>query len=918
MRYCPPLLIVYSCNTKDLSSEARPSTALSVTDLRCEGLYQAQQVDTAAPRFSWRLEVQPEHARDVRQIACQLRVVEVDSYGRALGAPVESGRLETDASQWVVLPGFTAKGRTSYAWQVRIWDNRGEASDWSAPHRFGTGLCGGKWPAKWIGDGRTLLLSETAPARYFRGVLSLEELPVRARLYVSALGLVEPWLNGQKVTNDLFIPGWPDYRRRVFYAAFDVTHLLREGDNTVGTVLADGWYSGTLIPGHQYGHEAMFSAFLDLVDADGRITTITTDEGWRWTDTGPITSNSIYDGEAYDARRELADWCAPRSSAGGDDWRPVRVKHVWHGENIPAAFTARLSAPVRRVEMVRPVGVQRLGSDVHVFDLGQNLAGWVRLRVCAKAGQEFTLRFAEMLEPDGSLHTANLRSAKATARYVAKGAEVEEWEPTFTYFGFRYVELSGVEELLPDAVTGVVVHADLPQSGHFECSDPLLNQLWRNTLWGQKSNFVEVPTDCPQRDERAGWTGDAQIFASTALYNMEAGNFFRQWLFSVRDGFRDDPEGGFPDIAPYTGFFHGSAGWTEAGIIVPWNVWLHTGDRRVLTENLPAIQHALELMAAQSPDGIRRSPATYGDWLSPGFERGKYPPRYELVATAYFAFALDLAARIADVLGRPELAASNRALRERVRYAFQREYIDKDGRVADDVQTSYLLTLAFDLAPPELRKCVVGHLVRTIEEKHNHLATGFLGTPLLTPVLTSIGRVDLAYSILKQTSYPGWLYSIVNGATTVWERWDSWTPENGFHEDGMNSFNHYTYGSVVSWFYDTIAGLQPLPEAPGWKRIRIAPQPGGGLTRAAARLQTPYGEACSAWRIDEGRLHLTVGIPPNTDAEVVLPVQDVAGVLLDGALLSRHDLAVVTTCSDGRVSITLPSGRYEFILDAAI
>ena len=668
-----------------------------------------------------------------------------------------------------------------------------------------------------------------------------------------------------------------------------------------------------MIPRHQYGQQAMLSAFLDLTDEKGAVTTISSGEAWRWTDAGPITSSSIYHGETYDARRELAGWSDPRPSADGEGWRPVTVRA---GRHTPAAFTARLSPPVRRIESLDPIAVRRRGPDVHVYDLGQNITGWVRLRVEAAAGREIKLRFAEMLEPDGSLHTANLRTARATSLYVARGAEVEEWEPRFTYFGFRYVELSGVEDPRPDAVRGVVLHTDLPRIGEFESSSPLLNRLFRNTVWSQKGNFLELPTDCPQRDERAGWSGDAQVFTPTALYNMDAGTFFRQWLYSLRDGLRDDAHGGYPDVAPYTGFGHGSPGWAEAGVIVPWAVWLHTGDPRVLAENLPAIQHALELMAAQSPEGIRLVPPSWGDWLAPGFPRYKSPPRQDLVATAYYAHGADLAARVADVLGRQELAASNRALRDRARTAYQRAYIAADGRLADDVQTSYLLTLAFDLAPPEQRERIAGHLIRTFAEKDDHLATGFLGTPLIMPVLTAVGREDLAYTVLQQTSYPGWLFSVANGATTIWERWDSWTPERGFHEEGMNSFNHYAYGSVVSWFYDTIAGLRPLPEAPGWKRFRIAPRPGGGLTRAAASVETPHGQASSAWRIDGGRLLLAVGIPPNTRAEVVLPVHDASHVLLDGEPIVHQDLARVGSSGDGRPVVTLPSGRYEFCLPA--
>lgn len=882
------------------SAAAGPAyAALRVVDVRCEGLREAPQVDTRTPRFSWALESE---RRDVRQSAYQLRVTETDGQGNALGKPVETARLESEASQWVTIPGFTPKARTEYAWQVRVWDNHNEASEWSAPQRFGTGLLGEKWPADWIGDGRTVERFKTMPARYLRSGFQVERAPVRARLYVSAFGLVEPWINGKPVSEDCFTPGWPDYRQRVFYVAYDVTSLVKPGANQWGMILGDGWYSGTILPLHQYGPEPMVSAFLDLTDADGKTTTVTTGADWRWNDEGPIRMNSIYHGETYDARRERADW-----SAGADwNWRAVSVKPKMR---VYQSYTARVSPPVRRIETLKPVAVKEVRPGVFQYDLGQNMVGWVKLKVQAAAGTEVKIRFTEMLDDQGMIYTANLRAAEATARYTTKGEGTETWEPRFTYFGFRYVELTGVEKPLADAIEGVVVHTELPRVGTFECSDEWLNKLYHNTLWGQKGNFLEIPTDCPQRDERLGWLGDAQVFANTALYNLEAGRFYRQWFNAVRDGLRDGPDGGFPDTAPNTGHGKGSAGWAEAGVLMPWVTYLHTGDRTVLEESLPSIQHAIELMANQSPDGIRHSPSAWGDWLAPGFDLFKSPPSYELIATAYFAHAADIAARIATVCERPELAARNRALFEKIRAAFQQKYVGPDGRFAEDVQTSYLLALGFDLVTPELRPKLVAHLVRTFAEKNNHLATGFLGTPLITPVLTAFGHADLAYTVLQQKTYPGWLFSVKNGATTIWERWDSWTPEQGFNKDGMNSFNHYAYGSVVGWFYDTIAGLRPLPDAPGWKRFRIAPIPGGGLTHARATLQTPYGLAESAWKIEGARLKLSVRIPANTSAEVVLPGAKTAeGVRLDGKPLAGARV------EGGVVTVTLLSGAYEFDL----
>ena len=875
---------------------------IAIAAPRCEGLRDAAQVDTSSPRFSWQI---TSGERGVRQRAYQLRVSE------AGGEAIESPRIESEETLWVPCPGFTAKPRTTYTWQVRAWDNRGQVTEWSAPQTFGTGLLGTKWPADWIGDGRTVERDQTAPARYLRGTFRLDRKPVRARLFLSALGLVEPWINGRPVTEDRFVPGWPDYRQRVFYVAYDVTALLQEGDNAWGAILGDGWYSGTLLPLHQYGPEPMFSAFLDVADAEGRVTTFTTGKDWKWTRDGPITMNSIYHGETYDSRRERSAW----STVEGADWiwREVSVRP---GRRVYQTYTARVSEPVRRVERLKPVAVKEVRPGVFQYDLGQNMVGWARLKVQAPAGREITLRFAEMLDERGEIYTANLRDARATARYIAKGDGVEEWEPRFTFFGFRYVELSGVERPMEDAIEGVVVHTDLERVGTFECSDEWLNRLYRNTLWGQKGNFLEIPTDCPQRDERLGWTGDTQIFANTALYNMAASRFYRQWLFALRDSYRDGADGGFADTAPNTGHGHGSAGWAEAGVIVPWMTWLHSGDRRVLEESLPSIQHFIETMANQAPDGIRRSPSAWGDWLAPGFDLFKAPPAYELIATAYFAHALDLATRIAEIVERPELAARNRSLHAKVKAAFQRAYISPDGRVAGEVQTSYLLALGFDLVPPELREKTVAHLVRAFAEKDDHLATGFLGTPLIHPVLTSTGHTALAYKVLQQKTFPGWLLSVKNGATTIWERWDSWTPEQGFNAHGMNSFNHYAYGSVVSWFYDTIAGLQPLPDAPGWTRFRIAPMPGGGLTSASATLETPHGRAGSSWRIEGERMHLDVTIPANTEAMIALPVSEAAGVELDGAPLAPNSVVTAPGATSRSVEVKLPSGRYQFVFPA--
>ena len=879
---------------------------VSVTHLTCEGLVEPLLIDTASPRFGWQLS---SGKRGARQTAYQVRVTEFSPRGEPLAAgTLETLRVASDQSQWVGVELLAAKPKTRYQWQVRAWDGSGRESLWSAPAHFETGLLRGPWAAAWIGDGRVVTRDTPVSARYLRTEFNVATAPVRARIYVAALGLVEPWLNGARVSDDCFSPGWPDYRRRVFYVAHDVTARVRAGRNALGFILGDGWYSSALMRGTQYGDQPVVSAFLELTDAAGKVTTVATNPNWKWAE-GPILEQSIYHGEIYDARRADPHWCEPGTADGTWTWRPVTLRGV-----SALALTARFSPPVRRIEEVRPISRRETRPGVHLYDLGQNMVGRVRMKVRAPAGTSVEMKFAEMLETPDKMHTANLRRARATAKYVARGdATGETWEPQFTFFGFRYVEVTGLSAPLDDAITGVVLHSDLPRIGYFECSNPLLNKLFANTLWGQKGNFLEVPTDCPQRDERLGWTGDAQVFAHTASYNYGTGAFYRQWLTSLRDSYRDEPGGvsGFADVAPDTGLSYGSAGWGDAAVIVPYVAWLHTGDRRLLEESMATIQSWVEAQARDYPDGIRRSLRSYGDWLAPGYLPREAPTPYVLIATAYYAHVTDLAARIAAQLGRQATAERDRALFAHIQTAFRREFLKDDGRMVSDEQTAYLLALGFGLVPEELRAKTTAHLVRTVHAKDDHLATGFLGTPLLTPVLASTGHTDLAYKVLLQESYPGWLFSVKNGATTIWERWDSWTPEKGFDSSGMNSFNHYAYGSVIGWFYDTIAGLKPDAAGAGWKKFHIAPTPGGGLTHAKATLATPYGLAASGWRLSGERLELEITIPANTEAQVSVPATSIEQVTEGGRPLRVVAEFTNATSAAGRVVFTASAGTYR-------
>jgi alpha-L-rhamnosidase len=890
-------LLMISAALLSLHAMAADDSSPSFGLLRCEGLVSPNLVETSAPRFSWQLK-SPQ--RGASQKAYQLRINGLDTAGE----PHETARIESDQSQWVELPNFSAKPKTRYSWQVRVWDQENHPSEWSPPATFETSLLGSPWQAEWISDGKVIPNGDAPPARYFRKSFDLPSPPIRAKLYLSAFGIVQPWLNGQKVTTDHFLPGWPDYTKRNFYVAYDVTRSLKSGKNALGLVLGDGWYSGRMWPKNQYGPTPKVSGWLEITDSSGKTTCIPTDSSWT-TATGPILANGIYFGETYDARKENAAWS---QASGGDwTWSPVKVEPP---ASVP--LVARHSQPVRATEERQPISHRQISPGVQVYDLGQNMVGWVRLKVKASAGQEIHLRFAEMLNADGTIYVGNLRKAKATALYTAKGEGTEIWEPSFTFFGFRYVEISGVEAPLQDAITGIVVHSDLPRIGHFECSNPLLNQLYSNTLWGQKGNFLELPTDCPQRDERVGWTGDAQVFCHTANYNMDCGAFYRQWSAALRDSFKEGKDGGYGDVAPVTGGKPGSAGWGDAGVIIPWVTYLHSGDRRILEDNFETAQRWIDQQEQFNPDFIRRSKPSYGDWLAPGYPAAKAPTPYVLIATAYFAHSTQLVAQMAQVLGKPEIAAKNLALFEKIKAAFQKEFITADGKITSDAQTAYLLALGFDLVSKELRPQMAQHLAAAFAAKADHLATGFIGTPLITPVLTEVGLSDLAYKVVLQETYPGWLFSVKNGATTIWERWDSWTAEKGFSKDGMNSFNHYAYGSVCGWFYDTIAGLKPDANAAGWKHFEISPTPGGGLTSAKASLETPYGLAASEWSIDGAKFLLRITIPANTRATVRIPAASVESITCEGKPLSTLGKAEF---SSGRASILLGAGTYEFLVN---
>ena len=725
----------------------------------------------------------------------------------------------------------------------------------------------------------------------------------RATLYVTALGLYECTLNGQRVGDHVIATEWTDYNKRVRYQAYDVTTLLKPGDNALGALLANGWYAGHLGNGgfQQYGKTPALLAQLEITGDDGQVQRIVSDSSWK-SSPSPVLASDFMLGEIHDARRETAGWDAP----GFDDhaWTDAVVR-----EEPSRALDAQVAPPVRELLQLPARALTEPAPGRWTFDLGQNMVGVVRLKVTAPAGTPITLRYGEMLSPDGTIYTANLRGATSTDVYICKGGGEETWQPKFTFHGFRYVEVTGLTaKPEPGAIIGHVLGSDTPKTGTFSCSNPALNQLVSNIEWGQRGNYLSVPTDCPQRDERLGWMGDAQVFVRTATHNADVSTFFDKWLVDVDDAQRED--GAFNIVSPSRGVGYGVPAWSDAGVICPWTIYQAYGDRRILERHLPAMTKWVEWCRAHSTGLIRdkdRGP-DFGDWLAIGANTPK-----DMIGTAYFAYSTHLLARAYQAVGNTEGAAKYGNLFKEIRAAFNQRYVKEDGRIEGNTQCGYAMALKFGLLDAPQREKAVQYLADDIAAHGDHLTTGFVGVSYLLPVLTEGGRLDVAYRLLLQDTFPSWLFSVKQGATTIWERWDGWTPDKGFQSPSMNSFNHYSLGSCGEWIAGTVAGIDWDEATPGYHRMIIRPRPGGGLTWAKGTLRTAYGEVGSKWAIEGGRFKLDVWIPPNTSARVFLPTAAAGEMTEGGKPVAVGAPGVLKQgVEDGNVYVQVGSGDYHF------
>ncbi len=842
-------LLLAALLTQVVSAADSPGP-LAPTRLQCEGRVNPMGIDSKEPRFSWWVNVPRPSAM---QGAWQVEVTNEN------GIKWDSGKSPGANSVEVVYDGPALVSRERCSWRVKTWDATGAESPWSEPVWFEMGLLKPEdWQASWIGHPERFTRRSVPPV-YLRRDFDLKQAPVKARLYISARGIFEAEINGRRIGNDAFVPGWTDYSKRNQYLTYDVTENLAQGANTLGVILADGWHNGYLksppVRNH-YGKDTSLIARLEIETSTGERINMVTDDSWQAA-TGPILESDIYNGEKYDARAELGAWSSPGYKA--EDWLKPRVESSETGRLV-----AKPCQAVRAQQTLKAKSLTRAPNGEWIFDFGQNLVGNARIQIAGQPARTLTLRFAEMLKPDGSLYLDNLRSAEATDRFTFKDDKPVTWEPSFTFHGFRYVGISGIDTIpTPESVEAIVLHTDAPRTGEFSCSNALLNQLQSNIVWGQKGNYFEVPTDCPQRDERLGWTGDAQVFARTACFNMDVAPFFEKWLADMRDS--QMPDGQFPHFAPLVGTLRmsSSAGWADAGVICPWTIHERYGNTRILADNFESMKRWVDYQHRTSKQMIRPE-GGFGDWLAVGVQTPK-----TLIGTAYFAHTSNVLSQAAAVLDRDEEAKQYANLSRQVKDAFNREFVLPDGRLKTESQTGYLLALGFDLLPEDRRAVALEALLADLESRDWHLSTGFLGTGLLMPVLSKAGRNDVAYRILLQETYPGWLYSVRQGATTMWERWNSYTHEKGFGDASMNSFNHYAYGAVGEWMYSVIAGIEAAE--PGFRKIRIQPQPGGGLTWAKGQLECPYGVISTDWKLEDKKFSLKVTIPPNTTAIILLP-----------------------------------------------
>ncbi len=923
-------------------------------NLKCEYLTDPIGIGTLTPRLSWQLTL---GQSGQRQVAYRLIVASTKKHiGRNTPDLWDTGKVNSSETSQIVYAGTPLAAGQTYFWKVRIWsaDNSGQSSGWSQPAHWSVGLLEtDDWQARFISFRDTSPVHRSRnelylpPARHYRKEFKATARIKRATVHATALGNYDLYLNGQRVSDRYFAPGWSDYRQRVYTNAYDVTHLVTGGANALGAVVADGWYAGYVgygvLVGYGpyksgrcfYGKTPAFMAQLELEYEDGRRQTVVTDTSWTVTDKGPYREADIQGGETYDARKEMPGWSrvgfddgswdkaigaedngsilAPYSDRGGDRQVELGFKH-------PEKLQPYSAQPIDITEELPAREVTEFKPGVYIFDLGENFAGVVRLKTKGAAGTKITLRYGEMLHPDGRLMTENLRKARVIDHYILKGdSQGEQWTARFTYHGFQFVEVTGLPAPPTlDTITGLVLHNDTPMTSGFECSDPVINQLFKNITRTQRANFIEIPTDCPQRDERMGWMGDAQIYVHSATINADVAAFFTKWLDDLEESQRSF--GAYPDYAPYP-MQHGGSGkafgtaWMDAGIICPWTIWKVYGDTRVIERHYASMTRFMDFRRAISPKfgGIAMG-NTWGDWLNVND-----PTPIEYVDACYFARTAQLMSEMAAAIGEDSDAMVYRDLNKKIKAAFAKTYI-KENALTVTSQTAYVLALAFNLLTEKQQTIAADALAHKITQNKGRMSTGFLGTKELLPVLSRHGHHDLAVRLFQSRAFPSWGYEVVNGATSIWERWDSYTKEDGFgrHNAAMNSFSHYAFGAVCEWMFRSLAGIDS--GEPGFNHVVLRPSPPSPgsnpdqrpLHWVKAHHDSIHGRISSAWKLENGIFTYDVTVPPNTTASVFLPTDSAEAVTESGQPVQQSNVITAHSKQGHPVVLEMKAGSYSF------
>lgn len=904
--------------------------SLKLKNVRTEYKDNPIGIGETQPRFSWEIVAGDE--RNIYQKAYHIRCARsIADLKKNRNLLWDTGWIDSQQSNQLRYSGKELASGGRVYWQVSVKTNK-LGTAWSEPNFFEIGmLSNSEWKAKWIESGVAEDVNKSTPAPYLRKEFSAAKKIKKATVYITARGLYEFSLNGDKVSEDLFTPGWTSYEKRMQYQTYDVTSQLKPGDNAIGIILGDGWwrsYFGWEGKKNLYGEKTALLFQLKVEYVDGSSELICSDDSWK-SSIGAILESDIYNGEKYDARLEQDGW----NTVGFDDskWESVVVKSFGY-DNIVSSD----GNPVQIIKRIKPIKKITTPKGEVVFDFGQNLVGWVNLKLEGAAGTTIILNHGEVLDKDGNFYDANLRLADAEDRYTFKGKGVEDYQPKFTFHGFQFLKVSGYTgDITVDDLEACVVHSAMKPIGNFECSDTLINQLQSNIQWSLIDNTLDVPTDCPQRDERMGWTGDAQVIAPTANFNFETVSFFSKWLQDLSVDQKEN--GSVPWVVPNvivdgagTGWSdgYGATAWSDAAVIIPWSIYQAYGDKAILEQQYESMKGWEEYMIDASGDNYIFSKGFhFGDWLSFAeyFSYNYNAPDYgyagantdkELVATAYYYYTTGLMQQIAEILDKDADAKRYSALLPKIKDAFNKEFVTATGRTVSGTQTSYILPLCFGILEQDMVDIVAKRLADDVNY-FGHLTTGFVGTPLLCKALSNYGYPDVAYKLLFNKRYPSWLYPVTMGATTIWERWDCIKPDGTFQTVGMNSFNHYAYGAVGQWLYETVAGLQIDPKNPGYKNFIVNPISTDSLDYATATHNSMYGEIVSGWKREGDKFTMEVKVPANSSAIVYLPTDDISKVTESGTKLSKvKDIKIEER--NEKIVVELGSGSYVFEINKDI